>query len=144
MEREEKPTEAVVEIEALLREFAKLFEKPWTLPPRKFDHKILLKLGSQVVNIRPYKSSFIQKGEIEKLVKEMLSNGVIQHNVSPFTSPVLLVKKKDNTWRFCIDYRQLNEQTIKNKFPIPFIDDLLDELHGSRFFSKLDLRSGYH
>ena len=106
MEGEEKPTEAAVEIEALLREFAGLFEEPRTLPPtRKFDHKILLKSGSQAVKIRPYKSSLIQKGEIEKLVKEMLSNGVIQHSVSPFASPVLLVKKKDNTWRFCIDYR---------------------------------------
>jgi hypothetical protein len=85
MEEEEKPTEAAVEIEALLREFSGLFEEPRTLPPaRKFDHKILLKSGSQVINIRPYKSSFIQKGKIEKLVKEMLSNGVIQHNVSPF------------------------------------------------------------
>jgi hypothetical protein len=145
VEEDKKPTKAAEEIESLLKEFAGLFEEPRTLPPaRKFDHKILLKAGSQAVNIRPYKSSFIQKGEIERLVKEMLANGVIQQSVSPFASPVLLVKKKDNTWRFCIDYRQLNEQTIKNKFPIPLIDDLLDELHGSRFFSKLDLRSGYH
>ena len=145
IEEERHPTEVAMEIKALLREFAGLFEEPRTLPPiRKFDHKILLKPGSQPVNIRPYKSSFIQKGEIEKLVKEMLSNGMIHHNVSLFASPVLLVKKKDNMWRFCIDYRQLNEQTIKNKFLIPLIDDLLDELHSSRIFSKLDLRSGYH
>jgi hypothetical protein len=144
-EGEHKPTETRAEIKSLLAEFAGIFEKSRALPPaRRFDHKIPLKLGSQPINIRPYKSSFIQKGEIEKLVKEMISNGVIQHSVSPFASPVLLVKKKDNTWRFCIDYRQLNEQTIKNKFPIPLIDDLLDELHGSSFFSKLDLRSGYH
>jgi hypothetical protein len=144
-EGEHKPTETRAEIKSLLAEFAGIFEESRALPPaRRFDHKIPLKLGSQPINIRPYKSSFIQNGEIEKLVKEMISNGVIQHSVSPFASPVLLVKKKDNTWRFCIDYRQLNEQTIKNKFLIPLIDDLLDELHDSSFFSKLDLRSGYH
>jgi hypothetical protein len=95
------------EIKTLLEKFAGVFEEPKTLTPtRRSDHKIPLKPGSQKINIRPYKSPFIQKGEIEKLVKEMLSNGIIQHNVSPFASLVLLVKKKkDNTWRFCIDYK---------------------------------------
>jgi hypothetical protein len=93
--KENKPTETRAEIKSLLMEFAGIFKEPRTLPPaRRFDHKIPLKPGSQPINIRPYKSSFIQKGEIEKLVKEMLSNGVIQHSVSPVASPVLLVKKK--------------------------------------------------
>ncbi|KAJ4807408.1 polyprotein [Rhynchospora pubera] len=133
------------QLQQVLSAYSTVFSDPSSLPPvRSIDHQIPLKSDTPPINIRPYRFSHFQKLEIEKIVEELLLQGYIRASTSPFASPILLVKKKDQTWRLCVDYRKLNDITVKNKFPIPIIDDLLDELHGAKFFSKIDLKSGYH
>ncbi|KAJ3703015.1 hypothetical protein LUZ61_006720 [Rhynchospora tenuis] len=133
------------DIQLVINKFPQVFQEPTTLPPqRTVDHKIPLLPDSKPASIRPYRYSYFQRIEIEKIIEDLLTNSLIRPSTSPFSSPVLLVKKKDNSWRLCIDYRQLNDATVKNKYPIPIIDDLLDELRGATCFSKIDLRSGYH
>ena len=132
-------------IQCLLEEFAEVFAPNPSLPSqRQHDHKIPLQPSTGPVSVHPYRYTYYQKAKIERIVKELLELGLIRPSNSPFSSPVLLVKKTDGTWGFCIDYRALNKITIKNKYLIPVIDELLDELHGAKFFLKLDLRLGYH
>jgi len=137
--------EDLASLEELLCSYADVFQEPTDLPPhRTHDHSIPLQEGVQPVSMRPYRYPFYQKGEIEKIVKELLASGVIRPSTSPFFAPILLVHKADGAWRICMDYRSLNKVTVKDKLLIPVVDELLDELWGSKFFSKLDLRSGYH
>ncbi|KAI3730743.1 hypothetical protein L1987_61919 [Smallanthus sonchifolius] len=133
------------DINALLAQYEDVFKVPDSLPPnRSCNHEIHLTDESITINQRAYRYPVGQKDIIESMVQEMLDMGIIKHSVSSFASSVVLVKKKDGTWRLCVNYRKLNDHTVKNRFPIPFIEELLEELGGAEVFSKLDLRYGYH
>lgn len=138
-------SKVLVGLEPVLAEFEDVFKEPVTLPPiRTVDHTIPLVNDNKQVNQRPYRVPHHQKNAMETLIKHLLETQMIRPSVSLYSSPVILVKKKDDTWRLCVNYKQLNSNTNKNKYPIPIIEDLLDELFGARIFSKIDLRSRYH
>jgi hypothetical protein len=113
-------------------------------PDRDVEFVIDLLPGTGPIAKRPYRMSVDELEELKKQLKELSDKGYIRPSASPWGSPVLFVKKKDGSMRMCIDYRNLNAVTVKNKYPLPRIDDLLDQLKDAKFFSKIDLRSGYH
>ncbi|KAA3464322.1 reverse transcriptase [Gossypium australe] len=129
-----------------VREYVDVFpeELPGLPPDREVEFGIDLLPGTTPVSIAPYRMAPKELVELKAQIQELLDRGFIQPSVSPWGAPVLFVKKKDGTMRMCIDYRQLNKLTVKNRYPLPRIDDLFDQLKGASIFSKVDLRSGYH
>jgi hypothetical protein len=133
-------------LQSILFKHQTIFSTPHGLPPSYgvHDHSIPLVLGSLPPNVLLYRHPFAQKNKIEKIVQELLDAGVIHHSTSPYSSPVVMILKKEGTRCMCLDFNALNKLTIKDKFLIPIIDDLLDELSGAQYFTKLDLHSSYH
>ncbi|KAL5558007.1 hypothetical protein UlMin_034218 [Ulmus minor] len=131
---------------AVVREFPDVFPEdlPGIPPEREISFEIELLPGSAPVSKAPYRMAPTELKELQIQLQELLDKGFIRPSYSPWGAPVLFVKKKDGTLRMCIDYRELNKLTIKNKYPLPRIDDLFDQLKGAANFSKIDLRLGYH
>eukprot|EP00253_Pinus_taeda_P011491 PITA_11491 len=130
----------------VVQEFADVFpeEIPGLPPKRNIDFTIELIPDAAPVSRAPYRMSVPELTELKMQLQKLLDKNYIRPSVSPWGAPVLFVKKKDGTLRMCIDYRQLNKLTIKNKYPLPRIDELFDQVKGATVFSKIDLRSGYH
>ena len=119
-------------------------EFPGFPPQREIEFAIDVVPGATPVSVTPYRMAPLELKELKLQLQELLDKGFIRPSISPWGAPVLFVKKKDGTLRLCVDYRQLNKLTVKNKYPLPRIDDLFDQLKGASIFLKIDLRSGYH
>ncbi|KAD3640682.1 hypothetical protein E3N88_29905 [Mikania micrantha] len=130
----------------VVKDFAEVFpdDLPGLPPERSVQFRIDLIPGATPVAKSPYRLAPSEMQELSNQLQELLDKGFIRPSFSPWGAPVLFVKKKDGTFRMCIDYRELNKLTIKNRYPLPRIDDLFDQLQGAQYFSKIDLRSGYH
>jgi hypothetical protein len=132
---------------SLLKDFEDVFptDLPTGLPPsRAVDHHIELVSGAEPPSRATYRMSPVELDELKAQLGDLIAKGFIRPSKSPFGAPILFVNKSDGTRRMCVDYRALNKLTIKNKYPLPRIDELFDRLHGAKYFSKIDLRSGYH
>ena len=145
MEEEPKEVQAPKAIQKVLGEFKDVMpaELPKRLPPRReVDHAIELELGAKPLVFPPYRMTPLYLEELRRQLNELLDVGYIHPSKSPYGALVLSQKKHDGFLRLCINYWALNKITIKNKYPIPHIDDLFDQLGNARYFTKLDLRSG--
>ncbi|KAL0551605.1 hypothetical protein IC582_010694 [Cucumis melo] len=132
--------------EPVVRDYPDVFpeELPGLPPHREVEFAIELEPGTVPISRAPYRMAPAELKELKVQLQELLDKGFIRPSVSPWGAPVLFVKKKDGSMRLCIDYRELNKVTVKNRYPLPRIDDLFDQLQGATMFSKIDLRSGYH
>ncbi|GJY76337.1 putative nucleotidyltransferase, ribonuclease H [Tanacetum coccineum] len=143
---EKKSDEKRLEDIPVVREFPKVFPEdlPGLPPVRQVEFQIDLIPGAAPVARAPYRLAPSEMQELSNQLQELADRGFIRPSTSPWGAPVLFVKKKDGSFRLCIDYRKLNKLTVKNRYPLPRIDDLFDQLQGSSVYSKIDLRSGYH
>ena len=135
------------EVEPLIQEFIDVFPEELLegLPPiRDIEHQLDLIPGASLPNKPAYRTNPKEAEELQRQVRKLLDRGYVRESLSACVVPTLLVPKKDETWRMCVDSRSVNNITIKYKFPLPRIDDMMDELARAQWFSKLDLRSGYH
>ncbi|KAL0540235.1 hypothetical protein IC582_024468 [Cucumis melo] len=132
--------------EPVVRDYPDVFpeELPGLPPHREVEFAIELEPDTVPISRAPYRMAPAELKELKVQLQELLDKGFIRPSVSPWGAPILFVKKKDGSMRLCIDYRELNKVTVKNRYPLPRIDDLFDQLQGATVFSKIDLRSGYH
>ena len=145
----EKPDRHLIpeaRLQKLLSKYGKVFQDlPDGLPPdRGVDHTIPLTDQTRTPFRHPYRLSPLEMAEAKSQIRDLLQKGFIQPSQSPFGAPILFVQKKDGSLRMCIDYRALNAITLRNRYPLPNISDLLDRFAGAKVFSSLDLASGYH
>ncbi|GJZ78039.1 putative reverse transcriptase domain-containing protein, partial [Tanacetum coccineum] len=145
-EVEDKSERKRLEDVPIVRDFPEVFPKDLSgLPPtRQVEFQIDLVPGAAPVARAPYQLAPSEMKELSEQLKELSDKGFIRPSSSPWGAPVLFVKKKDGSFRMCIDYQELNKLTVKNRYPLPIIDDLIDQLQGSSVYSKIDLRLGYH
>jgi hypothetical protein len=140
------PPERKIEDVSIVSEYTDVFPEdlPGLPQDRQVEFRIELVPGTQPIARAPYRLAPSDMQELIKQLHELLEKGFIRPSSSPWGAPILFVKKKDGSMRMCTDYMEINKVTIKNRYPIPRIDDLFDQLQGASYFSKIDLRSGYH